>query len=109
MLELALLVPFVEFLWDDALDSEPVLPVEDVVVAVAMPVHVVRADVPSDLAVLVQPAQLLAFGVAVVLERDGIVGQSACIMPHPLLLAVRLAPCRCLATMSSCRSLRRRW
>lgn len=76
MFELLLLVTAVQVLRDDGLDADAVLPIEGVVLAVALVVHVVRADVASDLGVFIHPFQFLAFGVAIVLKRDGVVGQA---------------------------------
>ena len=76
MFELLLLVTAVQVLRDDGLDADAVLTVEGVVLAVALVVHVMRADEASDLRVFIHAFQFLAFGVAIVLKRDRVVGQA---------------------------------
>lgn len=76
MFELLLLVTAVQVLRDDRFDADAVLPSEGVVLAVSLVVHVMRADEASDLRVFVQAFQFLALGVAIVLKRYRIVGQT---------------------------------
>ena len=66
VLELLVLEALSEVLGDNRLNPNSILASQWVVAAVALVVHVVSPDVPSDLCVLVHPFQLLALGVTVV-------------------------------------------
>ena len=65
-----------EVVWDHCLDPLAVLPVQRVVFAVAVVVHVMGADVASDLGLFVHSFESFSFGVAIVLQGNWIVGES---------------------------------
>lgn len=92
MFELLLLKSAIQLLRHDGLNSYSVFSSERVVFAVPIVVHIVGADISANLSVLVHPFQFLPLRIAVVLKRDGVVGQTACVSTYPLLLAVRLMP-----------------
>ena len=92
MLVLLALITLIELIRNDLLYAEAVLASERIVLAVTLVVHVVGTDVPADVGVFVAALEFVAFGVAVVLEGDGVVGEAACFSWYPLLLAVRLTP-----------------
>jgi hypothetical protein len=109
VLVLLLLEAIIEFLRHQQLDADAVLPSERVVLAVALVVHVVRPHEPPDLGVFVVAFEPLPLGVAVVLERDGVVGESGWAGEYPLEFAVRFTPSCWFCTLYSSRSLMRCW
>lgn len=88
----------------DGFDSDAILASQWVVLAVAIVVHVVSTHVTADLGVLVHTFQFLPLWVAVVLESDRIVCQSASPETYPLVLAVLFTPMRWFLLLYSSRS-----
>lgn len=92
VVDLLLLESSVEVLGDDLLDTGPVLSSQGIELAVAPKVHVVGPDIAPDLGVLVVAFEAIPLRVAVVLEGDGIVGESGLDKGYPPLLPVRFIP-----------------
>ena len=66
VLEFLVLEPLSQFLWNNCLDSYPILACEGIVAAVALAVHIMSAHIASDLGVLVEAFQFHAFWVSII-------------------------------------------
>jgi hypothetical protein len=104
VLEFLLLETFVQVLRDHCLNADPILSIQWVVFAIALVIHVVSSDVPSDFGVLVRTFQFSPLWVLIVLEGDGIVGEAILAKEYPLVLAVLLMPIIWFTPLYSSRS-----
>lgn len=74
MRKLLRLIPIRQLIRNNLLNPPPILPIEYIIITIPMTIHIMRPNVPPDLSILIQSLQLLALGVAIVLQSDGVVG-----------------------------------
>lgn len=76
MLVLLNLVAVVEIIGNNCFDTLPVLAVQRIEFTITLVIHIMSTNIPSNLGVFIHSLELLALGVSIVLQSDGVICKS---------------------------------
>ena len=73
MRKLLRLIPIRQLVGYNLLNAPPILPIQYIIVAISMAIHIMRPYIPSDLRILIQSLQFLSFRITIIFQCYGIV------------------------------------